>query len=818
MKPFWRPLGICLCLGGLALGIVAFRQAKGQKELGAEILEQLGARENPSAVAQLFSTTLDTRVAFLNRAMNTDAERLRVNEQGLSVALSRVRSADAVDLFQRAIVPTLAVSSDAKALLEGDAFLRRWSIPEAMNRGDRDALASKLVERMYAENDRDSLNALGTVLGSIAKGIDVQTANRLSKRLMQRIAHDHDGRSREALIAGLAVLEQSEGVIDILLQEHDPYGLQILARDARGFEKDLSPAQAGELGQKLTARLAADLNPLAVDAIVALLKPLQKRVSAGDAAEVASQLVERAYVEPNGATVQILMSGLNVFAKDLDQQTAGRLAARLAARLDLEPSAETLAIFASGLAGLTEKANEKIMETAGTHIAARIVKEPDVANLESLAEALDALKEKAGEGNITLAATTLIHRLIREKELDAMVTLSSAVEKLDGEVPQQESEALATEIVARVSTEPNHSAILPLTMAIDALDETIREPKAEEISSKLLARMRVDHDPEALRALIVGMRFLKDKTSAGKFEEAASLLVAAMKRSQTSDDLRTLAFGLHSCIAKAGPDPFQQAAAILIAHMAADPQSMTEGLEGIQSRVPAGEIDQAATILVDLITEQTVPENIRSLNQNLASIQDRVGTPTANGLALRLIVRMVAEQNPELLRTFGNVLGNLPANSVDTAKIGQALRIARAPCQIALRTQQAQRLPIVATQLLNPFCSEDSWISLASALGEMTRQPIVRGTAQRERAELDFDGMGALKDDDDDEGKSKPGEPTEVEPISVDFNLLSRVLAGFRPKDPLLSWRIIVPSLSCLLVFSSLICFVLSYRRDRRQV
>ncbi len=61
---------------------------------------------------------------------------------------------------------------------------------------------------------------------------------------MQRIPHDHDARSRAALIAGLAALEQSQGLIDTLLQEHDPYGLQILARDARDFEKDLTLAKA----------------------------------------------------------------------------------------------------------------------------------------------------------------------------------------------------------------------------------------------------------------------------------------------------------------------------------------------------------------------------------------------------------------------------------------------------------------------------------------------------------------------------------------------------------------------------------------------
>ena len=343
---FWRRLGVCLCLAGLALWAAAFIVAKKQVELGEQILEYVGARENPNteeaaAVAELFSTSLDARAAFLDRALNTDAERIRVNEQSLSIALSRVKSFDAGVLFRRSILPILTTSSDPKALLEGDAFLLRWDIPAVMSQGDRDTLASKLIERMCAENNRDSLHALATVLNGIAKGVDPKTADKLSPRLMQRIAHDHDARSREALIAGLAALEQSEGLIDSLLQEQDSYGLQILARDARDFEKNLTPGKADELARKLTTRLIGELNPLAVSALVALLEPLQMKVSSRETADVASQLVERAYPEPNGATVQVLMSGLSVFTKNLDQPTAEQLATRFAARIDLEPSARS---------------------------------------------------------------------------------------------------------------------------------------------------------------------------------------------------------------------------------------------------------------------------------------------------------------------------------------------------------------------------------------------------------------------------------------------------------------------------------------------
>ncbi len=804
MKPFWGCLGVCLCLAGFILGAVAFTDAKKQIGVGEQILEQFRVDES-TGLRELLTASLDARAAFFGRAMSADAERLRLNEQGLSVALSRVSDSAAGALFRRVILPALTTSQNAKALLEGDAFLRRWSIADTMSAGDRDALASKLVERMYTEDDRDTLTALATLLSRIEKSVGQSTADKLSKRLIARLAHDHDLRTREALIAGLAALGQSQGVIEFLLHEDDPHGLRILARDAPDFEKNLSPEKADELARKLTARLAVDLNPLAIDALVAMLIPLHESVTSREAAEVATQLVERAYAEFNAATVQTLLSGLNVFAKRLDDTAAKPLAARLATRLDIEPSAETLAVFASGLAGLAEKADKDTMETTAAHIAIRIAREPYVSNLEFLAEALNAFKEKARERNIVLAVTTLGNRLVREQNLNALVTLSSAIEKLDGEAPRPESESLATEIVGRVAIEGNHSAILPLTMAIDALDENIRAAKAEELASKLLARMRVDHDPEVLRALAVGLRFLKEKISPRNFDEAATILVTAMQTSQGGEALQTLAFGLHSCLTATGAETFDRAAAIPIAHMAQDPQPNLEGFLAIQSRVSNARIEQAASVLVDLMTQQSDATKVHSLALDLEAIEDRVAAPAANRMASRLGQRMAAERDPELLRALGSALGGLPADSISTAQIGYVFMIAGAPCQIVLRVPAAERLRAVANGLLNPFCSEPAWISLASALGEMTHQPIVRGTAKREALDLDFDGMGMLKDDDDDEGKSKPGETAEFEPLRVNFDLLSKVLDNIRLRDPLLSRQTWMELSSALLLILGLL-------------
>jgi hypothetical protein len=92
----------------------------------------------------------------------------------------------------------------------------------------------------------------------------------------------------------------------------------------------------------------------------------------------------------------------------------------------------------------------------------------------------------------------------------------------------------------------------------------------------------------------------------------------------------------------------------------------------------------------------------------------------------------------------------------------------------------------------------------------MTRQPIVSGSTVQQTPDLDFDGMGALKDDDDDEGKAKPGETDPASPIHLDFNLLSRVLADIRPKDAFWSWPLGIDPLSGVLVLIGLTALVFS--------
>jgi hypothetical protein len=112
-RSFWKRFGACAILAGLAIAVASrFTERRKETEVSAQILERLSSRE-ASAVAQLFQTSLNTRIDLLSGALYSaaDVERLRVHEQGLSIALSRVKSSDAGTLFRRSILPALAMPS-----------------------------------------------------------------------------------------------------------------------------------------------------------------------------------------------------------------------------------------------------------------------------------------------------------------------------------------------------------------------------------------------------------------------------------------------------------------------------------------------------------------------------------------------------------------------------------------------------------------------------------------------------------------------------------------------------------------------------------
>lgn len=91
--------------------------------------ERQAALEGQAEI-QLFQADRYARVAFLRASLEDTAslQRMIGREQGLSVALSRIDSAEAQALFRKSVLPAIERSTDPQILRECFGFMRQWSI------------------------------------------------------------------------------------------------------------------------------------------------------------------------------------------------------------------------------------------------------------------------------------------------------------------------------------------------------------------------------------------------------------------------------------------------------------------------------------------------------------------------------------------------------------------------------------------------------------------------------------------------------------------------------------------------------------------
>ena len=104
------------------------------------------------------------------------------------------------------------------------------------------------------------------------------------------------------------------------------------------------------------------------------------------------------------------------------------------------------------------------------------------------------------------------------------------------------------------------------------------------------------------------------------------------------------------------------------------------------------------------ITEERDTRVVEDLGTGLRSIEDRIEAATAADLAVWLIKRMKPERDPDMLRALGDVLGDLPVDSLSGSQmedVALAFAIPDAPCQIVARTEPVERFGQLARQILN---------------------------------------------------------------------------------------------------------------------
>jgi hypothetical protein len=182
------------------------------------------------------------------------------------------------------------------------------------------------------------------------------------------------------------------------------------------------------------------------------------------------------------------------------------------------------------------------------------------------------------------------------------------------------------------------------------------------------------------------------------------------------------------------------------------------------------------------------------------------------------VARASAEPDPDLLRSYGEVLGALPEGAVSAAQVeslAHIFEIPNAPCQIVTRVPGDEDLGRLARQTLNPRCSVDGWLQVVIALDGATKQSIVHGKsgdAADDDADADFRQL-MVEDDDGDSAADAQGDG-----IDVDFNKLSQVLAGLRPEQAVSLGAIAASVTSILLLVAGTILFLLAWRNRAKPV
>jgi hypothetical protein len=250
-------------------------------------------------------------------------------------------------------------------------------------------------------------------------------------------------------------------------------------------------------------------------------------------------------------------------------------------------------------------------------------------------------------------------------------------------------------------------------------------------------------------------------------------------------------------------------------------RDLVSSLHALHEHIGASSFHEAASSLTARLIDAKSAADVHAFARSLAVIEQNLGQGSAAELGSRLVDRIKMERDPDLLRSYGEVLGSLPAGSLSAAQIeslAYIFVIPNAPCEIATLANGEENLGPLVRQILNPLCSERGWTESVVALDGLTKQSIVHGQnvygktagASGNDTEADFEHL--IVDDDDGEASAKAAQG-----IEVDFNKLSQVLATLRPREAISFWAVAAPVLSALLLLAGLLlCFLAWSNRTSR--
>jgi hypothetical protein len=723
---------LAIAAGALPFGYAIRRanleaHSEAEKILGSlGSLDQEGA-EDAAALRSMAHAPLRVREAFLETALSTEktAAKLRVHEQGLMVALSQIRYADAAALFRSALVPALRNKPQENAAEETMAFMRRWTLIRQLSADDAMSLASQLSARIPEESQSATRDQLAVAVTDLAPMLTPVSAESLAKTVSARLDIERDPN----------VLRADRVVLDALAP--------VMTSQARN-----------QIAQFFIARVVKEHNAAALLAFKPAVAPLSTAIDTKTAARLSQSLVDRITMEYETAILDPLVGCLRPIAAKTDAADAQRISAILLRHIQLEPDSSVLVLMTQAMAAFGDKLPPATYEQAADVLLKRIAAEHNTATLSVYAYSMGVLNGRARSDQFEQAAREILTRLAAEHDLETLSNLSGAISSVADFLTPASAEKLCGLLVSRIETEQDPGKLLYLAVAMESMADEARGPGAATLADRLIARIRKEQSPHMLRSLAFNVAaFTNAGVSTAPVEQT---ILERMSAESKADDLRTLTSALYSLRKTASPESFEKAASILASQIQTQLdlnqiRSLAASLHALAEKAGPEPYERAASAIIHNARDLTV------LEPALARIAPKIRLGKARELARILEQRIASEQDPAALRVLGHALADLPADAPRSG-LEPILQISQAPCA-------ATHSP---AQIFNPLCSEEDWTILArEALKQKPRN-------DKDAIDPDFTQLAS---DDDDDAPGSPEQPEEP----IDFQRLSAAVQSLAP-------------------------------------
>ncbi len=316
---------------GALLFAYAVHQEKQKAHAEAErLLGDLGSEDEEgshdlAALKALARAPLSVREAFLEEGLASEesAAKLRVHEQGLSVALSQIRFSDATALFHSTLLPALKGKPQENAAEEAMAFTRRWSLIPQLGADAAMSLASQLTVRIPGERQGATRDQLAAAVADLAPVLESASAATLAATVTARLDMEHDAnvlRDDSVVLGALAPVmtpearsKTAQAFVARVVKEHNGGALLALKPALAPLSATLDPKTAAQLAQTLMDRIAVDYENATLDPLVQSLRPLAAKTEAADAQRISAILLRHIEFEPDSSVLVLMTQAMAAF-------------------------------------------------------------------------------------------------------------------------------------------------------------------------------------------------------------------------------------------------------------------------------------------------------------------------------------------------------------------------------------------------------------------------------------------------------------------------------------------------------------------------